>query len=730
MSLRANILLVDDNAANLLALEATLDSLGQRLVRARSGEEAARIALEEDFAVILLDVEMPGMDGHETAALLKSRERSRHTPLIFLTANDMTASGLSFAYKSGAVDFLVKPFDPVILRSKVSVFVELFLRGEEIKDKDISRKKAEALADHLSRIHALTSSLAEALTSKQIADVVVDHGLQALGADTCSLYALADEGGTLELIGHHGIAESVVKAIGRIDIDDDLPSAMALRKLESVFVETPEEYAAQFPALWARAESGELRTRAFWCAPLVMHGRAIGLLGIGFFKAHTFGDEDRSFITTVARQCGQALERARLYDAERRANDRLQLIAEASRVLSSTLDFQETLENFTRFLVPLVCDWCAVDMPEVGDVPKLATYAHADDAKTALVRELRESYPPRATDTEGVMNVLRTGVSELYSEVTDSTLRAVANDDRELALRRGLGFASAMLVPLRGRAGILGVLTLVSTREGHRFGASDLVLAEELAARAGLAVDNARLHREAQDAIHFRDEFLSIASHELNTPLTPLKLQLGTLRRHTHTPEKTAAKLEIAERQVDRLTNLVRQLLDVSRITAGRLELEREHFDLRAVVQDVTARLEEQLARSGARVAITPGPPVLGFWDRLRMDQIATNLVSNAVKYGDGKPVEVEVSTRAGIARLAVSDHGIGIAADHQARIFGRFERAVSSRNFGGFGLGLWIVRQIVEASGGTIAVASTPGLGSTFTVELPTGVSNSESAA
>ncbi|GAC1562743.1 MAG: hypothetical protein NVS3B10_19960 [Polyangiales bacterium] len=224
--------------------------------------------------------------------------------------------------------------------------------------------------------------------------------------------------------------------------------------------------------------------------------------------------------------------------------------------------------------------------------------------------------------------------------------------------------------------------------------------------------------RALRAAVQTRDDFLSIASHELNTPLTPLKLQLATLLRSDEWSEKARAKLERADRQVDRLASLVGELLEVSRITAGRLPMAPERVPVLAAVRDIAERIGA-LSGDGPPLSLG-GEEAVALVDRGRLDQVVTNLLTNAAKYGAGKPIEVAVSTTPEHVVLRVRDHGIGIEPDMQRRVFERFERAVSVRHFGGFGLGLWIVRQIVEAWGGTVALDSALGAGSTFTVTIP----------
>ena len=222
-----------------------------------------------------------------------------------------------------------------------------------------------------------------------------------------------------------------------------------------------------------------------------------------------------------------------------------------------------------------------------------------------------------------------------------------------------------------------------------------------------------------------RDDFLSVASHELKTPLTPLSLKLQSLRRELSapsppSPERSLEHIEVALRQVKKLVELADDLLDVSRIGAGRLELHPETVELGALAREVVERFEPDAVRGGYALELEAAQPLLARVDASRFQQVLDNLLSNALKYGAGKPIRVRLEPREGRARLTVRDEGIGIPHEALERIFQRFERAVSVRHYGGLGLGLYISRRIVESSGGTIVASSAPGQGATFTVELP----------
>jgi signal transduction histidine kinase len=267
-------------------------------------------------------------------------------------------------------------------------------------------------------------------------------------------------------------------------------------------------------------------------------------------------------------------------------------------------------------------------------------------------------------------------------------------------------------------------------------GAHDFVVKDRLArlvpaiARELKEAEMRRERRQALEdlkvAVKARDEFLSIASHELKTPLTTLDLQvwsaLGLVRGRSleGLGDKLTSKLQTAARQVDRLTALINNLLDVTRMTSGRMQVVKRETDLAEIVRDVAARSRELMAKDVTPIVVNAQSPVRGLWDPVLLETIVSNLVSNAIRFGSGEPVEISVSSDANLATLVVRDHGIGIDLEDQQRIFGRFERAVPERHFGGFGIGLWVTRQATEAHDGRIRVSSLPGAGSTFVVELP----------
>jgi len=416
-------------------------------------------------------------------------------------------------------------------------------------------------------------------------------------------------------------------------------------------------------------------------------------------------------------------ERAGAEAALRRQARRLEALAEASRVFASGLDYKTTLDTVARRLSELIGDGALIRVLS-GDGTWLVPVAvwHPSPERAALRRRLLASAPQRTSEgiTAGVIAGRRT------LRVPEVTREFVRNEMKPEYWPYLEGVTSLLIAPLEHRRQVFGHITLMRDGGGAAYTREDETLLEDLAQRAAQAIENARLYGEAQAAIAARDEFLSIASHELRTPLTALRLALENMRRIAtrealeRLPEAHVERvLGTAERQGLRLEKLVAALLDVSRIHMGRLELDLEEVELGGAVVEAVAGVEDEASQSGSVIEVA-GDPVHGQWDRLRVSQIATNLLSNAVKYGAGRPVRVSYAQVGDQAVLVVKDQGIGIDPADQLQIFERFERAVSSRNYGGLGLGLFIVKRIVEAHGGTISVESRPGEGAAFRVELP----------
>jgi PAS domain S-box-containing protein len=410
------------------------------------------------------------------------------------------------------------------------------------------------------------------------------------------------------------------------------------------------------------------------------------------------------------------------------ARRRLTFLAEAGRVLTSTLEPPEILDLIARLALDGIADWVAVDLRQNDGALSRVTIAHRDPAKKAWAKEFMRNHPFLAEDPQAAyLQAYRTGRSLLFTQLTENDTR-VRNAQPEMRdLVRTLGLTSAMVVPMKGRHDTIGVISFVSSDPAHRYGEADLSMAESLAARAGLALENSRLYMESQDAVASREQFLSIASHELGTPLTTLQIQIQHAMRKLRQVSDSPVSQEVlplvssANAQCQVLIRLIGRLLDLSRIRAGRITLDPERIDLQDVLHGVVERFKAQLQHSGNRLRMQ-STSVVGTWDRLRIEQVLTNLLSNAIKFGAGKPIHVSLDSGDGKALFVVRDSGIGMDPEFIERIFRPFEQAKSESAGRGLGLGLFITNEIVRAHGGKIAVRSAPGAGSQFTVELPLG--------
>ncbi|RKH22856.1 PAS domain S-box protein [Corallococcus sp. CA041A] len=621
---RAAILMVDDHPANLLALEAILEPLGQDLVKATSGEEALKQLLQRDFAVILMDVQMPGLDGFQTAALIKQRERTRTIPIIFLTALSRDAAHVFKGYAHGAVDYLLKPFDPEILRSKVSVFVDLFLKEQQLQRQAalLRQRDREALERQSAlRYRRLTESLPEPMWAAR-----------ADGALTYANRAWRD------YTGHH---EGYELSLSSFLLDVHPADRERMRGVWSDGVVQVQSSTQEFRL---RRKDGVYRWHLARAVPeRDEHGQLVGWLAIA---------------TDI--------------DDKRRAE-------EALGRFKTTLD--ATLDCVLMF---------------TPDSLTLA-YANAGAAKQ-LSSSVEELVGMSVLEVESAFD--ETGFRKLLAPLMSGTLPSQTYSTNH---RRRDGSEVPVEV----------VLQYVAEGEGPgRFISVARDITERQRAETAL-----RLASEAKDA------FLAAASHELRTPLAAAKghAHLALLKLGGQTEAGPGKSLQIINRQIDRMAKLVEDLLDISRLQAGRLSLELEPFDLSQLVLETRDRMAVLSQTHELKVEV---PERLeGTWDRGRLDQVLTNLLSNAIRYspeGGQVLVRLAVEGDSGV-HLSVKDQGVGIPSEKQRLIFERFGRAHGSK-YGGLGLGLTISQGIVEQHGGRIWAESTGtvGQGSTFNVWLP----------
>ena len=418
----------------------------------------------------------------------------------------------------------------------------------------------------------------------------------------------------------------------------------------------------------------------------------------------------------------QSLEREQASrHAAETAERRAAFLADASTLLCSSLDYETSLAALARFAVPFLADWCAIHLRQ-GDQVRLIGLACAGLDRPVTPDELKNVYPLDLNLPRGAAHVLRSGQAEHLPEITDAVLQDLACGPEQL---RTLGLRSSLVVPMALRGQTVGTLSFALARPGRSFGAADRALAEDLGRRAAVAVDNGRLYGLLAQADRCKDEFLAMLAHELRNPLAPLRNALYMLRQTGGNPAASEWAWEVTQRQMRHLGRLVDGLLDVSRVTRGRVQLRHEAVDLVALARRVTEAAGPQLEARRHRWAVhTPEAPLYVEGDPLRLEQVLANLIDNAARYTEpGGRVDVTLRRDGGAAVLEVADTGVGIEPHLLPRVFNLFEQAERplDRSQGGLGIGLTLVRKLVELHGGRVE-ASSPGprRGSTFTVRLP----------
>jgi PAS domain S-box-containing protein len=791
---RANILLVDDREDNLVAFEAILEPLGQNLIRAGSGEEALRQLLVHDVAVILLDVQMPELDGFETAALIKQREKTRGVPIIFVTAISKDEQHVFRGYSTGAVDYIFKPLNPDILRSKVAAFVEIYQRGRELQ------KQAETL-----RERELVAARRESEQRYRALADAMPQIVWTAGPDGKATYY------NRRWFEYTGLEPGPVEGSEWMQFvhPDDLKRTVQHR------LETLSSGAVFEIEYRIRGLDGGYRWHL---------GRAVPL---------------RRETGEIDFWVGTATD----IDTHKRIEQAQDFLLHADAVLAGSLDYRRTLQAVAQLAVPEIADWCAIDLVEGdGSIRSLAVL-HSDSAKTTFARELRERYPPNQ-ESGAVVEAIRTGEPQLVADIPEEALESAAVDELHLGLLHELGLRSYMCVPLVIRDETVGAITLVAAESERRFTEGDLRMGQELARRAAIAIDNARLYRQAEEraqaarvleavgdgvmlldtdgvirlwngaaaaitgirreqivgrraaeawpsfadaaprvpiessgtpavartlpieaagrelwlsisGVDFEDGFVyafrdltnervleemrqdlvATVSHELRTPLAAIYGSALTLQRSDLELEGGLGEklLEVIAEESTRLTAIVDDLLLVSQLDAGKLEVQIEQCDASELVQSVIESARTHLP-VGVDVRFErPATlqPVAADSGQLR--QVIENLVDNAIKYSpNGGDVHVHLEPAERHLRFAVADRGLGIPSSERGRIFEKFYRLdpEMTRGIGGTGLGLYICRELVRRVEGRIWVEPNDGGGSVFYLEIPFAESRVRSAA
>jgi signal transduction histidine kinase len=420
---------------------------------------------------------------------------------------------------------------------------------------------------------------------------------------------------------------------------------------------------------------------------------------------------------------------------ERRRNQEGQeILALTGDILNASLELDANLQKLVRAYVPRLADACytLISVQETlspGTNPFLVALAHTDPVKEQLIYDALDKYPPNPSGGIGLARVINTGQPIFLPNVTDEMYRQGARDEEHYRVLTDLNISSYIAVPLKTREYAFGALVMTRDKAGYPFEDWHYELAKELGRRISLIIDNIRLYRQAQQAIEVRDAFLSVAAHELKTPITSLRgfaqILLQRLDKDGMVdPPRLVKSLNIINRQAERLSRLVYQLLDVSQIEEGRLVLDSRPTDLVSLLQDITSSIQTGTTRHIIVLDLQVEPPLIETLDPIRLEQVVFNLLDNAIRFTpDNTEIRVELVTLSDDnekIRLTVADQGGGIALQHRPYIFDRFYQVQDNERQSGLGLGLHVSKQIVEQHNGVIRAEFPESGGSRFVVELP----------
>ncbi len=687
MNRKVNILVVDDRPEGVMAVQAVLTNEAYNVIPASSGNEALKALLHNDFAVILMDVQMPIMNGFETAEVIKTREKSRDIPIVFMSAINQDEAYVYQGYGVGAIDYIMKPFDPFILKSKVAIFVEMF-------------KKTKLIQEQAQRLYeAEVKIYAQALDKLEIQS----------------------------LRRYQYLADAIPQIVFRL-----LPNGDYEYFNKVWFEYTGQDANASTGKGWQEAVNSEDGEKLFHLIQSHSLDKVIDCecrirRHDGTYRWHLIRIEPEKYEhpTEVKSWLGTATD----IEERKRDEDRQKFLSKAGELLVSSLDFEKTLNNIISIAVPAIADWCTFDvfLPDVG----LSTLAfrHVDPKLEPKARELHDMFLMKVDSKFGSGDVFKTGVPKIHAHINEETLRALAVNEDQIALAKELCYRSVLIVPMSARGSTIGTITFAASKINF-YSDKDVDFALELGRRIALAYENSRLYALSQQAIEIRNDFLSIASHELNTPITSLKLQLQMTKKALDMAEdgelpveRFRRSVDASVKQVDRLINLVQVLLDVSRIQSGKLNLRFQDMSLQDMFSELMERFKEIIDASNCKVKVEGLQDLTVTWDKTRIEQVFINLLTNAIKYAPGD-IKIVFRKFGNKVEFSIQDKGEGIPEEKLKTIFDRFERVGNNDSVSGLGLGLFIVKQIVDGHGGEVHADSTPGAGTRFTVTLPTIVS------
>lgn len=410
-------------------------------------------------------------------------------------------------------------------------------------------------------------------------------------------------------------------------------------------------------------------------------------------------------------------------DAALDAQDRFAFLARSGRYLAQSIDYEETLKKVASLALPYLGAWGFVDVLENGHLRRLAVI-HPNPEKQKIARTLCTRYPRQTADLLGVYRVLESGEPELLNHLDPEQIATRAEDEEHERLLEQLGIGAYMTVPMTARGDVQGTMTFVVRENGRRIGPPDLLLAEDLAQRAGLAIDNARLYRKSQEANRAKADFLAVISHELRTPLTAILGYTDLLEAGIDGPVNDGQKdrLRRIDHSTKHMVQLVEELIAYAQLEAGAETAVPESVDVRVALEGALQAIRGEAEEKGLEVRSEASVNGTFRTDPRMFRQVLSNLLTNAVKYTAEGFVALRARTTDGALEVEIEDSGVGISEEDQERIFEAFWQAEhpNTRTYGGTGIGLSLTQRLVAALGGEVEVSSTFGEGSVFTVRLP----------
>ncbi len=673
-SAHVRVLMVDDSPANLIALGAVLKPLGVELVEARSGPEALEKATAGSFAVALLDVQMPGMDGFEVASRIRATEMGREVPIIFLTAIHRDEAYARKGYERGAADYITKPYDADILRARVKAFVDLFRQREELRRRDVELRTRER--DEATR---------RLVAFERIASAALEEGdLTALLRKLLGvLLEAADSADSATILLREGELLRVRASVGRTS-DRAGRTVPVGSGLAGVIAATAEPlFVGDTSASTSARALKEAGVRSVFGIPLMHDGEVIGVTQIGSTRSADFSDVERRLLRAMA-------ERAAWAVAQRFRFDRFRSVLMSVPAIVSIVrgpDFVCEFSNAAHRELFGGRDVIGRPASELGATPEIIS----------LFERVQATGQPVTTGEYPI----------LVDWHADGKIERRFFNFAVQALRDAVGKVEAILWFA------IDVTSQVLGREAAEKASRD---------RAKLLESERSARADAEIANRAKDDFLATVSHELRTPLNAI-LGWTVVARRQGPPELDRA-LGIIERNARAQTRIIEDVLDVSRIVGGKLRLDIAATDVAAAIEGALETVRPDAEAKGVRLSTDVGNVGIIAADADRLQQVVWNVLSNAIKFTPARGSVDLAAARLG-ARIVirVTDTGEGIDPVFLPYLFEPFRQADGSttRRHGGLGLGLAIVRQLVQAHGGTIRAESDgPRKGSTFTIELP----------